>query len=342
MKFAYIADIHLSRYAQDKIEYASNLPERLHSIKLALHEVVDYSISHDISTIIIGGDILHGKSIIYAIAQDLIIEYLTHYGKFINFYVIDGNHDLSGKGQTVVSALKSINSIPGVNWIPHNTTYRMDDEDILFVPYSYNVPQVVKENKAKILVSHFGLSEGVLNSGMSIISDISVADLVKNYKLVLLGHYHKPQEIIKEGFALYYVGSLIQLDWGEKGEEKRFLIVDSDTLDVESIPLTQYKKHIEIHVRSDNTNDALKSAQEAKENGHHVKVILDDRVDTTPFKGKFNIIDKTETDITDRGITSTMSQQDRIKRYLEIKEIPDNFKIEYEQEVFDIIENCEV
>lgn len=341
MKFAYIADIHLSRYSQDKIEDDSNLPERLHGIKLALYEVAEYCVKYDIPVIIIGGDVLHGKSIIYAIAQDIMLEFFTTYGKKIIFYVIDGNHDLSGKGQDVVSALKSIESIPGVNWIPFDKTLRIDD-DILFVPYSYNVPNIVKENKARILISHFGLSEGVLNSGMSIVSSISMKDLEKNYELVLLGHYHKPQEIIRENISVYYVGSLIQLDWGEKGEEKRFLIVDSESLKVDSIPFTQYRQHIEIELTNDNKVDAFKAAQEAKNAGHHVKVLMKERVDLTSVKGDFNIVDKTEVDITDRGITSTMSQEDRINRYLEIKEIPEKYRDIYAKEAFDIIKNSEV
>jgi len=55
-----------------------------------------------------------------------------------------------------------------------------------------------------ILISHFGLSEGMLNSGMSIISDIGLKDLRGKYELVLLGHYHKPQEIIYILNLAYY------------------------------------------------------------------------------------------------------------------------------------------
>jgi len=341
MKFAFIADIHLSKYAQDKVEDESNLPERLHSIRMALHEVAEYSIGHDIQTIIIGGDILHGKSIIHAIAQDIMLEFFIQYGKTITFYVIDGNHDLSGKGEDVVSALKSIGQIPGVNWIPHNRVERTK-EDILLVPYSYNVPKIVKENKARILVSHFGLSEGILNSGMSIVSDISVSDLVGRYEMVLLGHYHKPQEIEKEGFTLYYVGSLIQLDWGEKGETKRFLVVDTDTMQVDSIPITNYRQHIEIELTGANKVEAFKAAQEAKDAGHHVKVVMKEKVDLSKMKHDFNIVDKTETDITDRGITSTMSQKDRLERYVEIKEVPESIRSEFVDEALDIIESCEV
>lgn len=338
MKFAFIADPHLSRYGQDKLEDETNLPERLHSIKNALYEVGDYCYQNDIKIIIIGGDVYHNKSIIYAIAQDLMLDFFEHY-KDLEFWVLDGNHDLSGKGANVVSALRPIVKCPNVEWV---TQTPVGNDDFICIPYSHDVVNQVKNNKRKILISHFGLSEGVLNSGMSIVSDIGIKDLMGKYELVLLGHYHKPQEIIRDDISIYYVGSLIQLDWGEKGEEKRFLVVDTDTLHIDSIPISQYRKHIEIEIDSNNIDEALKAAQQAKDDGHHVKVLMKEKIDLTGIKDDFHVIDKTESDITDRGISSSMTQEDRIHRYVEIKEIPETYRDAYAKEAFDIIKNCEV
>jgi len=340
MKFAFIGDIHLSRYSQDKIE-ETGLPERLHSIKNALYEVAQYCVDNKIPTLIIGGDILHGKSIIYAIAQEAMIQFFEDFKKTLEFVVIDGNHDLSGKGEDVVSALRSLENIKHVKWIKFSETYRLEKEDVFFVPYSTKLPDIIKNNRARILISHFGLSEGILNSGMSIISDVSMKDLTGKYELVLLGHYHKPQEIIKDGVRLFYVGSLIQLDWGERDDEKRFLVVDTNTLNVDSIPITKYKKHIQIEIGVDNKDEALKLAKEAKAAGDHVKVIMKEMVDLSDVKGEFNIIDKTDRDITDRGITSNMSTEDKLKRFLEIKEIPEDNRDLYLQIGMDIIRKGE-
>jgi len=331
MEFAFIADIHLSRYSQDKTEDESNLPERLASIKSALQEVTQYCYSNNIKTIVIGGDLLHGKSIIYAIAQKIMLDYLDNLN--LNFIVIDGNHDLSGKGTDVISALEPLKSLRNVKWVPFNQTYKL--ENMLFVPYSYNMVDIIKENEADILISHFGLSEGILNSGLSLVSDISLNDLVGKYKLVLLGHYHKSQEIIRPDISLYYAGSLIQLDWGEKGDDKRFLVVNSDTLEVKSIPIQNYKKHIEIELTEENKDEAIAIAKLAKENGDHVKIIMKETVDLTSVKGEFNVVDKTERDITDRGISCSMSQEDIFRKYLQVKEIPK----EKENEYFEVAKN---
>jgi DNA repair exonuclease SbcCD nuclease subunit len=322
MRFAFIADIHLSRYSQDKLEDKTNLPERLHSIKSALYEVGMYCKKMGINTVVIGGDTLHGKSIIYAIAQNIMIQFFEDFNSHIHFYVIDGNHDLSGKGDDVISALRPLEKIHNVHWIKFSETYRLVPEDIFFVPYSRQLPDIIKQNQARILISHFGLSEGMLNSGMSIVSDVSMRDLKGRYELVLLGHYHKPQEIIKDGVTLFYVGSPIQLDWGERDDEKRFLVVDTDTLQVDSIPISAYKKHVQIEITSDNINTAIKQAQLAKASGDHVKVIMKEKVDLSALAGEFNVIDKTDRDITDRGITSNMSTEDKLRKFLEIREIP--------------------
>ena len=87
MKFAFIADIHLSRYGQDPVEPTSGLPERLHGILNSLSFIVDYCRKNKIKDIVIGGDILHGKSIIYALAQDVMLQ-LFNDCHDINFRVI--------------------------------------------------------------------------------------------------------------------------------------------------------------------------------------------------------------------------------------------------------------
>jgi len=337
MKFLFTGDIHLSRYAQDKVEETSNLPERLHSIKNALYSMAQYCLDNKINTFIIGGDIMHSKSIIYSIAQQLMLKFFNDFQDIV-FWVIDGNHDLSGKGTEAISSLNALEALSNVHWISGAAS---GDSSQLFVPYSHNMVEEIKNGKAEILVSHFGLNEGILNSGISIISDLSMRDLIGKYQLILLGHYHKPQEINQGPCRLYYVGSPIQLDWGEKGDEKRFLIVDTNTLDVQSIPTTGYRKHIELGLTQENKQEVFALAKKAKDSGDHVKIIQNETVDLSDVDEDFLVIDKRETDITNRGITSSMSQKDKLQKFLEIKEVPQENHDLYLKHGLEIIENCE-
>lgn len=333
MKFAFIADLHLSGYTQDKIQ--NNLPERLDSIRNAIYHMANYCIQKEIDTIVIGGDSLHGKSIIYAIAQDVLVNFFTEF-KTIKFIVIDGNHDLSGKGVDAVSALSSLKHIPNVTLV---SKIPQSFGDIVCIPYCINILEQVKDHRGKILVSHFGLNEGILNSGISVVADIKLKDLIGRYKLVLLGHYHKNQQIVQNNIALYYVGSPIQLDWGEKNEEKRFLVVDSDTLYVESIPTIGYKKYVEFTLTRENKQEIISKAKQLQDDGNYVKIIRNLDMDVEELKNEFRVIDKVEKDITNRGITSSMSKEQKIERYLDIKEISE--KEVYKTIAVDIIDKAE-
>lgn len=338
MKFAFTADIHLSRYGQDKLEDESNLPERLHSIKTSLDSMAQYCVDNDIRVMIIGGDILHGKSIIYAIAQDLMLDFFNHWCDVIKFYIIDGNHDLSGKGHNVVSALKPLRYVPGLTWVPFDETLEIGN--MFMVPYGPDMVDKIKNNSSDILISHFGLNEGVLNSGISIVADIALKDLIGKYKLVLLGHYHKPQEIIRDIIQLYYSGSPIQLDWGEKNDVKRFLVVDTETLEVESVPTKGYRQHIELDITNSNQQEIIRQAKKAKEEGHYVKLNKKEVFDLSAEDGII-VVDKIEKDITNRGITSSMSQADKFKKFLEIKEIAEADQEAYMNKALELVDRCE-
>ena len=58
---------------------------------------------------------------------------------------------------------------------------------------------------------------------------------------VALGHIHAPQPVPGSGVPAQYAGSLLQLDFGESGEEKRVVLVEADPgapATVRSIPMT--------------------------------------------------------------------------------------------------------
>jgi DNA repair exonuclease SbcCD nuclease subunit len=309
-------------------------------IKNSLYEVGEFCRTNNIKNIIFAGDILHNKSIIYSIAQNIFLDFLKHYDD-MKFLIIDGNHDLSGKSGKVVSGLKPLESIKHVEWITatNGTTHWRNPDDILFVPYSEHMSDIIKKEKAKILISHFGLNEAMLSSGVSIRTNISVNDLKGHYKCAILGHYHKPQEYIDANIKVYYVGSLTQLDWGEKDEIKRILVLNTETLEIDSHPIKSYKKHIEIEVTNKNKKEALAMAVKEKELGNHVKLIITEKV-VLPTDMDIRVVDKTERDITNRGITGNMNQAERLKKYLMIKEVDSKEHEIYLQTANDIIGSC--
>ena len=337
MRFVISGDWHLSGYINDKKAPKSNLSERLYYIKEAMYSLVEYCKDNDIDTVIVAGDILHNKSIIHTIAQAVLLKFLRD-NPNITFIIVDGNHDLEGKGSNVVSGLMSIDNEPNVKRVgTEDGMYKDEENDILYVPYSSKMVDIIKNNSAKYLISHFGLNEGMLSSGQSIIADLSIKELTGKYETVVLGHYHKPQLLENEYIRLFYTGSLIQLNWNDKNEEKRFLDVDTESDNILSIPTVGYKKYIEIQVTEENKSEVIKEARKLKKEGHFVNIRKEERFDTEDIEEEFVIVDRTEKDITNRGIDTSMTEIEVLDKYMDIKEIKEDGKERYRKMAIDII-----
>lgn len=332
MRFIYIADIHLSLYGQDP--YIHGLPERLYYLDKVLRQIADYALEHKISNIVIGGDIFHTKSIIHSLAQSILLDYVNEYAaKGLIFIVIDGNHDMSSKSGDGVSALKCLDSVSGVEML-HVPQVK---ENILFVPWNAKtMEETIKKGTEDYLISHFGLNEAELNSGISIVSDLGLTD-VRGYKHCYLGHYHKGQTVGN----VTYVGSVMQMDWGEKNEEKRFLIIDSIQGTCQPVPTSGYKKHYELELTSTNKIEVVTQARQLQEDGHHVKINKVEATDDSDIISEFRVIDKTERDITNRGINQSMSLDDKLARFIEVKEVPEELRELHMEVAKEIIDSAE-
>jgi len=318
-----IADIHCSEYQNDELNIESNLPRRLHEIINTLNKICKFAKTNNIENIDILGDIHHDKNIISTDAQNAFKGVLAN-NKHITFNIIAGNHDLSSTGDTQTSTIEVFDEYDNANI--YTGSHKIED-NITILPYSNKITEEFRSLESNtILLSHFGVSEAMLQSGIHVASSISMKDLTK-FKLVLLGHYHKPQELNREGTVLYYPGSIIHHNWNDKNEVKRFLVYDTETLEVQSIPITGITMYKEYTIDDEsNSNDILTQVTADKDSGHIVRVkrnVKETENDTnTLFEDQgIHVIDKVEVDISQRGINTDMSDDDKLKRYLEIEEV---------------------
>lgn len=331
MKSLLAADFHFSSYSNDKIDEKTGLTERLSGIYQAILYMIEYARSNQIYSVIVAGDIFHNKSIIHSLGLSVFLDIIRQ-NPDISWIIISGNHDLSSMTGNGVSAIKSLDNEKNVTTI-HKTTQH---DNILFVPWNpLTMIDDLKNGKTEYAVAHLGLNEAVLNSGISLVSDIGLKDL-KQYKKVYLGHYHTNQIVGN----CEYVGSLIQLDWNDKNQEKVFKVIDWDNGTDFSVPSVGYKKHFEFDVTKENKMEVMEQISKIKSEGHHIKINKVDDLDTSDIEKSFDVIDKREKDITNRGITSGMSSSDQIDRFLEIKEIPVEKRNNYKNLALEMIESC--
>jgi len=322
-----IGDIHLSGFESDKLD-SDGLPFRLGLIIKTLDFIVDSLRKRNIFKADILGDLINDKSIIYTVAQDAFKEFLNRNSDFY-FRIISGNHDMSSTGKLQKSAITVFNSYENVECIPYAPVVL---DDITYVPYTSEFLEVLKNiEPGNILISHLGLNEAMLQSGLSKVGRIKMKDLSSKFKLAILGHYHKPQFLHNDNIKVYYAGNLIHKDWNDKNEQKTFLIYDTETLEVEQVPIVGFREFKEFVINTpDQKDQVLQQAEIAKNNGHVVRIKnksgekIRDEVSNDVL-----LIETDEVDITNRGIEITQTREEQLKKYLEIKGILEDERQEY-------------
>lgn len=334
MKIIAIGDIHASGFNDDAI--VNGYPARLSYIKESLDFIIDYGRKNNIKDFVIVGDIYNDKTIIYNNSQDMLVNFFIQ-NNDLNFTLISGNHDLSATGENQKSAISVFQKYPNVHCILKEPEV-IDKYNGVFIPYAHDFLSQYRKidiGNNQILFAHVGLNEGVLQSGLSRIDKLKISDINK-FKLLILGHYHKPQKIETKETIGYYVGSLFPKDWNDKNEQKRFLVVDTETLDVESVDIIcdnipQFKEYvITNNTTTEERNNIFELAKIEKKKGNKVRVV-NKSSNKMSKKEKEDIADmilveNVEVDITNRGITVTQTKLEQCKRYTEIKEIENKDK----------------
>jgi hypothetical protein len=90
----------------------------------------------------------------------------------------------------------------------------------------------------RLLLGHFQVAGALMTGGPSPLG--VPGPVLDEFTLALLGHIHKPQEIGKRG---HYIGSPFQQNYGERDEEKRVAVLDTQTLELEWIPVEGFPRY---------------------------------------------------------------------------------------------------
>jgi hypothetical protein len=128
-------------------------------------------------------------------------------------------------------------------------------------------------SKPKLLFGHFEVIGTRLNSGTALLG--VPADVLKHFKVCLLGHVHIPQSI---GDCIHYVGSPFQQDWGEAGESKRVCILDTSTFEITWVPLAGYPEYRQVSLEKFKT-----LTLEGQKTEDRYKVVLTSHAETEDF-----------------------------------------------------------
>lgn len=224
--------------------------DRLKDCLNALNWVFEIAKSRKIKDIVFAGDLFQDRQKIdvmtYSSTFDVL---LKHCDGSVNLWLLLGNHDLWYHDKWDVSSVLPFSALPNVTVINKPCTLKINNEEIDFMPYAHDPIEHLKQLQTlakdrqglKTLVGHLAIHGAELNTLYHTLSDVILEhdgemtkvgpELFKFWDKVFLGHYHGAQEIGN----IEYIGSPLQLTFGEAFQEKHIIVYDLKTGDKEYI-----------------------------------------------------------------------------------------------------------
>ena len=263
--------VHPHKSSQDRLKDCLN----------ALEWVFKTATEKNVSNILFIGDLFHERQKIDVLTYQRTFELFEKYiCEDLPIHLLLGNHDLWHCDKWDISSVFPLRTIPGVRVVDRPCTIKIAGHPISFLPYTHDpagdLAKIENNSKWKILLGHVAINGSVLNTMHGTRAEVSIehdGDMVKvdpdifiGWNQVFLGHYHAQQKMREFPFV-EYVGSPLQLSFGEAFQDKHIIILDLETHKKEYIVNDFSPKHLIIHQRDLHKHDLA---------GNFVRVMVDD------------------------------------------------------------------
>lgn len=248
-KYALISDIHFGVYAFDirwmdmQINYFSTFFK-------------DTLIKNDVKKVYILGDLLDNRKTLSIILESRLRDLFKETLKDFDFVHVLGNHDVRYKDTNEVHSLGFLEDLPNYSVVSESTL----ENDIALVPWIHNKTTIEQElssidtSKSDYCFGHFELNGFKLNKNKTVDfghqEQVSLKDY--NFKIVFTGHYHTRSHSTKLGFIIQYCGSPFAFTRIDVGDEKGFILLDSESGDYNFVDSEGIFRFIKFDYEEDN------------------------------------------------------------------------------------------
>lgn len=269
MKYIIVGDLHLKFSKRTINSVSENIYYAVENLRYAAKLAKENN-----AKIVLLGDLIDEKTYIHQTLLDTIISELRNISKEIEVIVVVGNHDYVYSNGKQTSYLYSLDFLRVTK---ENEIMYIDNVAFIGHHEKDQMLELLKEAclNSDIIVSHFGLDEASLSNNYKVKAEASIKDfdIYSDSKLFVLGHYHKPQELVRNNNKFIYVGSVQPCRADEYLDRKRIAILDSETKKVDFIDSIQPEW---VKVEISNREDEEKVYEEIcgyLENGKNVYIV---------------------------------------------------------------------
>jgi len=337
--------------------------DRLQNCIDVLNWIFEEASKNDCKYIFFLGDLFHERAKIdvknYLKTFEVFMNHMIKDSANKDVYLLVGNHDMYHKERWDINSIKPLSAIPKVHIIDCPQQIIIDDIKIDWMPHTENpIKELIdlkKKNKGAghVLFGHMSVNGALLNTCFGTKSDVVVeydndmipVDVVQfeDWNHVFLGHYHGAQKLNEK---VEYVGSPLQLTFGEAFQEKHIIVLDLETFEKKYIKNNFSPKHL-ILTPKDIQDENYKL------DGNFIRIVTDSipskdlidlkrdivkkhsilSIDTKQIEKKKNIDQDTVLNIK----TDLLNVNDIIKNYIKHTKIPEGLD---EKKLIEIGKNC--
>lgn len=250
-KIVLFSDVHAHTFSALATVLPNGLNSRLADVVSCIDQIREYAVNIDADLVLFGGDLFHTRKQIPVQALNAAFSAMTMFSVHkIPILMIPGNHDQADREGTehslfAFTSFLEVAHTPG--WYQMRGKDSSNEYSIMAVPYTENLEHlrdVVQKpapptNQPKIFLGHLGIQGAKVGADFVYTNpnDPTAADLnPEAFDAGFLGHYHMPQSLA-DAPHFQYIGAPLQHNWGDRGQERGFMVYDTDTGDVDHIPL---------------------------------------------------------------------------------------------------------
>jgi len=205
-----------------------------------LQYLQDYCFENKIDYLIIDGDVFDKSSNIKNEAfVPIFLKLLEMKELGIKMIFIPGNHDIMNvDNDSIIETFRSFATVYKVG-----TDVELLNDKFYFLPYTKSEKDLPEPSHEKYLITHLSIADFSFDNAYHATEKHAFKrSLFEGWRQVFTGHFHRAQ-IWKN---ICYVGSPVQMNRGEKGQTKGFVVLDTDLEKWDFIEYTQAPTFVEI------------------------------------------------------------------------------------------------
>ena len=258
MKIALFSDIHIYKHLGYDI-----FPKTAFTF---LEYFFDYCRKRHIKKIFFAGDLFHTKTKVDTIEFVKTKEIFSRNYQDFDIYMIVGNHDMPLQNTTEGSILFALNDYAEV--IKDYSYFDLSEVRYHFMSYRKEpvLPEFKYSDGKNILIAHQDIVGFKMNDYRLSLEGVDLKAF-KKFDIIFSGHYHMHQHKSN----LVYIGSPFQINFGERGQKKGFIIFDDESFTWE---LKEYKKAPKFKVITSN------EIAKANINNYFVRIVANSNINS--------------------------------------------------------------